>query len=464
MPDYTTYTIEQLNEACGSVCRETYPTRYQAIKDEIAAREQVSRELYIKAVVTHTLGGPPEASLELFREIAEKHPQTQSGRKAADFIGGKTVDGIKEGERICRADILPLTFQGTAREYFRIWIVNLCLTILTLGVFSAWAKVRKKRYLYSHLTLDGTPFQYLAKPVPILKGRIIAALLVLIYYLSRDVYPDLLPWVLGGGMLLAPWMFVQSVAFNARYTAFRGIVFNFHATALQAALRLFALGLVPVFFIGTFYQWWGYPAIGAGVVFVSTVLFPFWLCQVKNFMASNTSYGGVYFQFGAKGGQFFGTYFLAFLIVAGFSLLIGAVTVTFTTFLTGGADLGENKMPYIILTLSFISYVGYLISYALIQADLTNKVWNNLQLGPLRFSCNLRTLELAKIYITNVIGIVCSLGLLIPWAVIRTFRYRVEHTQVRCKDELTGFQGMPADGIRAIGAEVTDFFNLDLSL
>ena len=39
-------------------------------------------------------------------------------------------------------------FRGDPKEYFRIWIVNLALTILTLGIYSAWAKVRKQRYFY----------------------------------------------------------------------------------------------------------------------------------------------------------------------------------------------------------------------------------------------------------------------------------------------------------------------------
>src|SRR5262245_30780901 len=34
----------------------------------------------------------------------------------------------------------PVEFTGAPGEYFRIWIVNLVLTILTLGVYSAWAK------------------------------------------------------------------------------------------------------------------------------------------------------------------------------------------------------------------------------------------------------------------------------------------------------------------------------------
>jgi len=37
-------------------------------------------------------------------------------------------------------------FTGKGGEYFRIWIVNICLTILTLGIYSAWATVRTRRY------------------------------------------------------------------------------------------------------------------------------------------------------------------------------------------------------------------------------------------------------------------------------------------------------------------------------
>ncbi|MED5348372.1 MAG: DUF898 family protein, partial [Pseudomonadota bacterium] len=39
-------------------------------------------------------------------------------------------------------------FHGEGGEFFRIWIVNLVLSIVTLGIYSAWAKVRTKRYFY----------------------------------------------------------------------------------------------------------------------------------------------------------------------------------------------------------------------------------------------------------------------------------------------------------------------------
>ena len=68
----------------------------------------------------------------------------------------------------------PVSFTGTGGEYFKIWIVNLALTIVTLGVYSAWAKVRRLQYFYRHTRLAGAGFDYHGDPIAILKGRIIA--------------------------------------------------------------------------------------------------------------------------------------------------------------------------------------------------------------------------------------------------------------------------------------------------
>jgi uncharacterized membrane protein YjgN (DUF898 family) len=64
-------------------------------------------------------------------------------------------------------------FTGRSGEYFRIWIISLCLSLLTIGVYSAWGKVRKRRYLYAHTKLDGTGFDYRASPLAILRGRVL---------------------------------------------------------------------------------------------------------------------------------------------------------------------------------------------------------------------------------------------------------------------------------------------------
>lgn len=39
-----------------------------------------------------------------------------------------------------------IKFHGKGGEYFAIWLVNALLTIVTLGIYSAWATVRRRRY------------------------------------------------------------------------------------------------------------------------------------------------------------------------------------------------------------------------------------------------------------------------------------------------------------------------------
>ncbi len=53
-----------------------------------------------------------------------------------------------------------LHFTGTGGEYFGIWIVNLLLTIVTLGIYSAWAKVRRLQYFYRHTEVAGLELRF----------------------------------------------------------------------------------------------------------------------------------------------------------------------------------------------------------------------------------------------------------------------------------------------------------------
>jgi uncharacterized membrane protein YjgN (DUF898 family) len=83
----------------------------------------------------------------------------------------------------------PFEFRGSGGEYFRIWIVNLALTIVTLGIFSAWAKVRSRRYFYGNTFVADHAFDYHASPVRILIGRAIALVLLLAYTLTAPISP-----------------------------------------------------------------------------------------------------------------------------------------------------------------------------------------------------------------------------------------------------------------------------------
>ena len=90
----------------------------------------------------------------------------------------------------------PIRFTGSAGEYFRIWIVNLFLTVLTLGIYAAWAKVRTRRYLYAHTEVAGSAFEYTANPIAILKGNLIVAGGIFAYSVS-DVISPMISGIIG---------------------------------------------------------------------------------------------------------------------------------------------------------------------------------------------------------------------------------------------------------------------------
>jgi uncharacterized membrane protein YjgN (DUF898 family) len=133
---------------------------------------------------------------------------------------------------------LRLSFVGSGSEYFRIWIVNLFLSILTLGIYSAWAKVRREQYFHRNTLLDGSGFDYHGNPKAILKGRVIAVGLVAILFLIGVWKPgyDYLMLLLYSPLI--PWLLVRSFIFRARNTSFRGLRFNFLGT-YKGACRAF---------------------------------------------------------------------------------------------------------------------------------------------------------------------------------------------------------------------------------
>jgi len=97
---------------------------------------------------------------------AEDSPQTVGHAKPVDTAFVLAITDRRE---------LGFEFFGKGLEFFRIWIVNILLTVVTLGIYSAWAKVRTQRYLYGNTRLDGASFEYLAEPLQILQGRLIGS-------------------------------------------------------------------------------------------------------------------------------------------------------------------------------------------------------------------------------------------------------------------------------------------------
>lgn len=129
---------------------------------------------------------------------------------------------------------LKFEFSGDAGDYFGIWIVNALLTVVTLGLYSPWAKVRKLQYFYGSTKIANGSFQFLANPLSMLKFRILAILLLIIYFMSEQLFAAheiaaiIYGSLFGLYLLFAPVLMVLVLSFRLRYSAWRNIRFSFN--------------------------------------------------------------------------------------------------------------------------------------------------------------------------------------------------------------------------------------------
>jgi uncharacterized membrane protein YjgN (DUF898 family) len=107
---------------------------------------------------------------------------------------------------------------------------------------------------------------------------------------------------------------------------------------------------------------------------------------------------------------------------------------------------------------------GYAISYAYVQSHLTNLLWNNTYGPGVRFNSSLHPGRLLWIYIGNIVAVAATAGLLIPWAVVRALKYRLQSFAMIAQGEIVHEANTAYALVGATGQELGDFFNLDLGI
>ena len=352
----------------------------------------------------------------------------------------KAVTGPTAGAQAPR--VVRPEFTGSAGEYFRVWIVNLFFTLVTLGIYSAWAKVRKKKYFYGSTRFDGETFDYFGRPIAILKGRIVAFIAFVIYALVGELYPESHYAFWAVAVVVLPWLVVRALTFNARNSAHRGLRFHFSGTAKQAA------GV----YIGTFVL----------AVLTAGLAYPLFIKRQKAFIVSSHSYGLSALRCDLSAWAFFWVYLRAFFIVLAFAVpAVFAPSLVAVKF--GGKLPGALSWMIWVVPLVLI-YAGYAVAYAYLQARTTNLLWNGTSGEGFRFSSSLSVKKLIGIYVGNVVAVACTGGLLIPWAVVRTLKYRLESFAMTVEHELVHKANPQFARVGATGQELGDFFNLDLGL
>ena len=321
---------------------------------------------------------------------------------------------------------LPFSFHGTGSAYFRIWIVNLMLSIVTLGIYSAWAKVRRKRYFYLHTQLAGTGFAYLADPVKILVGRIVVVGVFGLSSLASQIHPFLSLGFSIAFLFFFPWIIVRSLAFNARNSSYRNIRFVFHGR-VWGAVKAYIL----------------WPA---AAVLTLGLLGPYALYQQHRYVITGSAYGSTSFTFDVEPRAYY-RMFMGLLP----PLLVAIAALAGAAFL----------MPLLL----FVPLAGlYLFVMAWYAVSTTNISYNAARLSSHAFEAQLKVLEYLKILVVNTLLTVLTLGLFHPWAKVRIARYRAEKMAFLASGSLDDFLAAEEKKVASLGEEAADFLDFDFGL
>ena len=304
-----------------------------------------------------------------------------------------------------------LRFHGSGGELFGIFVVNVLLTLLTLGVYSFWAKVKTRQYLWGQTEFAGDRFSFHGTGRELLIGWLKAvALFGGLVIITRMLLPtfwdnpnaDAAGQILlaGGFVSLLPLAIIGSMRYRLSRTSWRGIRFNFHGEyreLLGVLLRSFLLtGLTLGLYL------------------------PFYQTNLRRFLAEHSRFGSASLTFHCDGWALLGRYVLTVLLT----------------------------LPT--LGLVWPWYLAFQRRY----------YWNHTTFAGGLFRCTVTGGGLFGLYAVNLAIIVLSLGLALPWATVRTRRYEMENLLLQGPVDIEHIT-QQAQAATSTGEELSGFLDVD---
>ena len=390
------------------------------------------------------------------------------------------------------------SFSGSGLEYFKIWIVNVLLIIVSLGLYYPWAKVRNKRYFYANTQLEARNFEYHATGKQLFLGFLLSAGMLLLYTTIQSISPVGSLVLIAGLFLAFPWLFWQSLKFNMRMTSFSNVHFSFDAGLGQAYINYM---LIPM---GAFVALYGLPimlavaipamggeistlaSVGMGLLsllFFALVifLFAFMKKRTMRYTMNGSRYGQGQFSSRVETNVFAKILFKAtglgilmtiavFVALGVFAWMAGmashlqdlpaaledpeATAEVFT-----GALVGLVGLAYLgVLIISMVVF-SYLYSrqreYIFANTELDNKI---------AFASTLKARTLAWISVTNLLAILVTFGLAFPWVQVRMSRFVLAHSWVDTSVGFDEYLTQQQDEQSSLGDQIGDAFDLDMGV
>jgi uncharacterized membrane protein YjgN (DUF898 family) len=375
-----------------------------------------------------------------------------------------------------------LRFTGDGGVYMGVWLVNLLLMVVTLGLYTPFARRRTLKYFYGNTLVAGSPLEFTGGLKRMFLGFLLFFGLYLAYSIAANTEQDVAAGLLiAGWLLIAPWLWASATRFRLSSTRWRGIRFNFRGRTREAyAASLPYLGIVAMgAAVGVAGALLGDSkpasalvlagallALGVALYLLVRIEFNYvrlrvlrsdfggqlgrWKPKLREFMRITAEAAGIFLAIAAA---------LAGLIAL-------AVSGTMAAF---RGLLGQGQLAVVVMTLVFTLgaffalYLSLSPALAYREARKFALVWDNVGLGSVaRFKSSLRPWPYVRLRIKNVLLTLVTGGFYRPFAVTSEYQMKLESVTLHVKGSVDDLVGMLAQPQGAFADAVADVVGFDV--
>lgn len=306
------------------------------------------------------------------------------------------------------ADTHRLSYHGKWTTLLGMHIMNNLLTVLTLGFYSFWGKVKIRKYLLGSTELMGERLTYTGTGKELLAGWWKASIVIALAYggpqiLARFVHPAFALALLPVMMVLIPFALASSRRYRLSRTTWHGVRFSFGGRPLDY-VKLYVKGSLLTFFTLGFYS-------------------PYFHARKELFWRSNTGYGTGSFKYTGE-----------------------------------GKDLWRDFLKAMLLQIPTLGL--YWFRY---KAKVARYDWANTSFGGLTFSSNLTGRRLLGFQAANILLVVLTLGFALPLVKARNIEFMAAHLNMKGDVEFNRLS-QTAPAARAVGDGLASVFDVDLGM
>jgi uncharacterized membrane protein YjgN (DUF898 family) len=311
-----------------------------------------------------------------------------------------------------------LIYHGKGGELFILFLKNFFLTVITVGIYSFWARTNVQKYFASRLEWSDERFSFHGtgkeRFIGFVKaaGLLILALLLLyvikqlLLFVPIPYFSMIVEYLLTFSLLigLIPFIIVGNRRYLTSRTAYRNLRFGFDGRSLEVA-KIYLKGVaLTIITLGIYYPWF--------------------FAEKEAYLIGNTRYGNTHFGFESDGKEIF----------------------------------------FIYLKGIFLSIITLGIYASWFMADLQNYIWNRTSVQGKKFQSDITGGRIFGNILLSYLIIIITFGFGFAWVVVRmsklftetiSLEAEVDFTTIEAQADLTA--SATSEGVEALANALESF-------